>query len=98
MTHLLVTTGDPEDPWYVEHDTSCPTADLYGGSYCFDYVCQIGRELSNVGLPNELAKLPPGEYKIVYWQESRAVDRYGTLEVVAAGLSMVDPEAGEDDR
>jgi hypothetical protein len=88
MTHRLIITDDSEDPWYVEHDTSCPTADLYGGSHCFDYVCLVGRELANAGI-GRLDLLPTGEYEIEYWQESRAVDRYGTLEVVASGLRAV---------
>lgn len=89
MTHRLIITGESEDPWYVEHDTSCPTADLYGGGYCFDYVCSVGRELANVGLDPELAGLPSGNYEIEYWRELRGVGSFGIPEVVGEGLSLV---------
>jgi hypothetical protein len=88
FTHRLIITGDSEDPWYIEHDMSCPIVDLYGGGYCFDYVCPIGRELAGTGLDPELAGLPVGEYEIEHWREFRA-DRYGVPELVDSGISVI---------
>lgn len=87
MAHVLIITGEPDDPWEVDHPEDCPTAGLYGGMV-LDHVCTVGRELSHTGLPSSLAGLPPGRYDIEYW-EDRWTDPYGRVEVRDAGIVLL---------
>lgn len=95
MTHFLVIESDLDEPsdeprdWEIVHDIACPRVDLYGGGVVFDYACDLGREVSNVGLPEQLTTLPPGRYEIRYWERSQAVDMWGTVEVTHSGIGLV---------
>jgi len=70
MHHILTITDDENGrDCEVEHLTSCPTAMHHHGY--ITWTCREGWYLDEFGLPDDLTTLPPGEYPIEFWVETR---------------------------
>ena len=87
MQHILTITDTDEfgRDCEIEHLTSCPVSN--NGMY-ITWTCQEGWFLDEFGLPEHLTVLPPGEYPVEFWVETRT--NYTGVTEYEYGIDLVD--------